>query len=293
MEILDRQVRKLRTKEVASVKVLWRNQFVEEATWEAEEDMKKRYPHLFEPREISDQVMAASPSPQPMVVGETNVNPNTCRTYASAISGNQQSSEKSLKPVILLHGEPTMVFDSKDIETFIMEENLKYALIAQFSHGRPELPDLWKILPQQLGFKGEFGQPLDVDRATYDKTRPSTARVKVKVNLLRILPKKIRVQFNDLVTGEITNVWQKIRLKIGEKDETVKDLDVGAEKSGVQDQNLVRQNSGQRLSKAMLDDYSSGNQMLSLIPQTGESSRQSCNSVDRVGVEKQLVVHSN
>ena len=32
VQILDRQVRKLRTKEVASVKVLWRNQFVEEAT---------------------------------------------------------------------------------------------------------------------------------------------------------------------------------------------------------------------------------------------------------------------
>ncbi|WMV23873.1 hypothetical protein MTR67_017258, partial [Solanum verrucosum] len=29
IQILDRQVRKLRTKEVASVKVLWRNQFVE------------------------------------------------------------------------------------------------------------------------------------------------------------------------------------------------------------------------------------------------------------------------
>ncbi|WMV45355.1 hypothetical protein MTR67_038740 [Solanum verrucosum] len=52
VQILDRQVRKLRTKEVASVKVLWRNQFVEEATWEAEEDMKKRYQHLFESREI-------------------------------------------------------------------------------------------------------------------------------------------------------------------------------------------------------------------------------------------------
>ncbi|WMV09408.1 hypothetical protein MTR67_002793 [Solanum verrucosum] len=47
VQILDRQVCKLRTKEVASVKVLWRNQFFEEATWEAEEDMKKRYPHLF------------------------------------------------------------------------------------------------------------------------------------------------------------------------------------------------------------------------------------------------------
>ncbi|WMV37311.1 hypothetical protein MTR67_030696 [Solanum verrucosum] len=53
--ILDGQVRKLRTKEVASVKVIWRKQFVEEATWEAEEDMNKRYPHLFESGEIPDQ----------------------------------------------------------------------------------------------------------------------------------------------------------------------------------------------------------------------------------------------
>ncbi|XP_070047123.1 uncharacterized protein [Nicotiana tomentosiformis] len=45
--ILDRQVRRLRTKDVASVKVLWRNKYVEEMTWEAEEDMKSRYPHLF------------------------------------------------------------------------------------------------------------------------------------------------------------------------------------------------------------------------------------------------------
>ncbi|XP_070004701.1 uncharacterized protein [Nicotiana sylvestris] len=46
--ILDLQIRKLRTKEVASLKVLWRNNNVEEMTWEAEEDMKSRYPHLFE-----------------------------------------------------------------------------------------------------------------------------------------------------------------------------------------------------------------------------------------------------
>ncbi|WMV37886.1 hypothetical protein MTR67_031271 [Solanum verrucosum] len=52
VQILDRQVRKLRTKEVASVKVLWKNQFIEKATWEDEEDMKKIYPHLFECGEI-------------------------------------------------------------------------------------------------------------------------------------------------------------------------------------------------------------------------------------------------
>ncbi|WMV08208.1 hypothetical protein MTR67_001593 [Solanum verrucosum] len=48
VQILDHQVRRLRTKDVASIKVLWRNQFVEEATWKAEEDMKKSYPRLFE-----------------------------------------------------------------------------------------------------------------------------------------------------------------------------------------------------------------------------------------------------
>ncbi|XP_070008271.1 uncharacterized protein [Nicotiana sylvestris] len=45
--ILDRLVRRLRTKDVSSVKVLWRNNNAEEMTWEAEEDMKSRYPHLF------------------------------------------------------------------------------------------------------------------------------------------------------------------------------------------------------------------------------------------------------
>ncbi|WMV24722.1 hypothetical protein MTR67_018107 [Solanum verrucosum] len=53
--ILDRQICRLRTKDVASVKVLWRNQFVEEATWEAEWDMKKRYPYLFVSRGNADQ----------------------------------------------------------------------------------------------------------------------------------------------------------------------------------------------------------------------------------------------
>ncbi|WMV54318.1 hypothetical protein MTR67_047703 [Solanum verrucosum] len=47
VEILDRQVKKLRKKEVASVKVLWRNQLVEGATWGAEADMMSHYPHLF------------------------------------------------------------------------------------------------------------------------------------------------------------------------------------------------------------------------------------------------------
>ncbi|WMV24394.1 hypothetical protein MTR67_017779 [Solanum verrucosum] len=55
IEILDHQVSKLRTKEVASIMVLWRIKFVEKTTWEAEEDMKKRYPYLFHFGKIPEQ----------------------------------------------------------------------------------------------------------------------------------------------------------------------------------------------------------------------------------------------
>ena len=47
IHIIDRQVRRLRNKEVPSFKVLWRSHSVEGATWEAEAAMKAKYPHLF------------------------------------------------------------------------------------------------------------------------------------------------------------------------------------------------------------------------------------------------------
>ncbi|KAK6125666.1 hypothetical protein DH2020_040592 [Rehmannia glutinosa] len=47
VEILLREVKKLRNKKIALVKVLWRNQSVEEATWEREDEMRAKYPDLF------------------------------------------------------------------------------------------------------------------------------------------------------------------------------------------------------------------------------------------------------
>ncbi|XP_070046699.1 uncharacterized protein [Nicotiana tomentosiformis] len=44
--ILDRQVRKSRSKSIASVKVQRRDHPVEEATWETEHDMWNRYPYF-------------------------------------------------------------------------------------------------------------------------------------------------------------------------------------------------------------------------------------------------------
>ncbi|KAL0551938.1 hypothetical protein IC582_011031 [Cucumis melo] len=48
VEILAREVKTLRNKEIPLVKVLWRNHRIEEATWEREDDMRSRYPELFE-----------------------------------------------------------------------------------------------------------------------------------------------------------------------------------------------------------------------------------------------------
>ncbi|KAA0059963.1 pol protein [Cucumis melo var. makuwa] len=48
VEVLTREMKTLRNKEIPLVKVLWRNHRVEEATWEREDDMRSRYPELFE-----------------------------------------------------------------------------------------------------------------------------------------------------------------------------------------------------------------------------------------------------
>ncbi|KAL5543351.1 hypothetical protein UlMin_007135 [Ulmus minor] len=47
VQVLDRKEKKLRNKAIPLVKVLWRNHKVEEATWEREDEMREKYPHLF------------------------------------------------------------------------------------------------------------------------------------------------------------------------------------------------------------------------------------------------------
>ncbi|XP_038896462.1 uncharacterized protein LOC120084722 [Benincasa hispida] len=44
IEILDRKDQVLRNKTIPLVKVLWHNHRIEEATWESEEQMRKKYP---------------------------------------------------------------------------------------------------------------------------------------------------------------------------------------------------------------------------------------------------------
>ncbi|KAL4016922.1 hypothetical protein IC575_024593 [Cucumis melo] len=55
VEILAREVKKLSSREISLVKVLWRNHGVEEATWEREEDMRAQHPSCSSIRTFEDE----------------------------------------------------------------------------------------------------------------------------------------------------------------------------------------------------------------------------------------------
>jgi hypothetical protein len=48
VQILDSQVKQLKHKEIRLVKVMWENHGREEMTWELEDEMREKYPILFE-----------------------------------------------------------------------------------------------------------------------------------------------------------------------------------------------------------------------------------------------------
>lgn len=54
------------------------------------------------------------------------------------------------------------------------------------------------------------GKPIHLDLATINKTRPSCARVKVLVDLLTDLPKKVRMDIVNESTGEVRTEWVMI-----------------------------------------------------------------------------------
>ncbi|KAK8562255.1 hypothetical protein V6N12_010341 [Hibiscus sabdariffa] len=56
VQILDREVKRLRNKSVPLVKFLWRNHKVEGVTWEPEATIREQYPHLFNSETLIHEV---------------------------------------------------------------------------------------------------------------------------------------------------------------------------------------------------------------------------------------------
>ncbi len=55
VKILDKEIKQLRNKSIALVKVLWNRHGVDEATWEPKEAMRKQYPNLFTGKIFGDE----------------------------------------------------------------------------------------------------------------------------------------------------------------------------------------------------------------------------------------------
>lgn len=88
--------------------------------------------------------MVETVSPQPQVVKE----PSNKSSYAS-ISNSLTFDGKfllKLKLVIYVHGELNVSFNFSDLESYIQEENLQYAIVAMFSSNRPDMIDLRNFL---------------------------------------------------------------------------------------------------------------------------------------------------
>ncbi|KAA0046101.1 pol protein [Cucumis melo var. makuwa] len=61
VEVLAREVKMSRNREIPLVKVLWWNHRVKKTTWEREDDMKSRYPEFYSPRNAADRSRPCSP----------------------------------------------------------------------------------------------------------------------------------------------------------------------------------------------------------------------------------------
>lgn len=69
------------------------------------------------------------------------------------------------------------------------------------------LPDLFTSKPL-MSIAAAVGRPIAIDKAT--QPRPSTARVKVILDLLGKHPEKVRLQYIDVTTGKILEDFQSI-----------------------------------------------------------------------------------
>ncbi|KAG5597744.1 hypothetical protein H5410_038976 [Solanum commersonii] len=70
-------------------------------------------------------------------------------------------------------------------------------------------PDLF-AKKSLLSIASAIGKPIAIDKATQIKSRPSTSRVKVILDLMEKLPNSIRLQFVDEKSGKLIEVFQEI-----------------------------------------------------------------------------------
>ncbi|XP_019241772.1 PREDICTED: uncharacterized protein LOC109221779 [Nicotiana attenuata] len=97
----------------------------------------------------------------------------------------------------------TLIYDSKFKAG---EETPKVMAWISF----PNLLPTYFVKECLFSLASAVGKPLHLDQATVNKTRPSCARVKVLIDLLSDLPKKVRMDIVNEDTGDIRTEWVNI-----------------------------------------------------------------------------------
>ncbi|KAG5616292.1 hypothetical protein H5410_016116 [Solanum commersonii] len=109
-------------------------------------------------------------------------------------------------------------------QDFMIEKGLHQAVVFKLSHGAPDLKEettlavVWISLPNLSPdflqrslycLASAVGKPIAIDKTTQIKSRPSTTRVKVILDLMEKLPNRIRLQFVDGKSGKLIEVFQE------------------------------------------------------------------------------------
>ena len=94
--------------------------------------------------------MSAHISPRPLVVGETNPNPNQQTSFATRLTTHQAAQNLTiiqLKQIQYAHGKPMIQFTKGERQVFAQKEGLHQAVIIKFSSDTLEVKDLRTVLP--------------------------------------------------------------------------------------------------------------------------------------------------
>ncbi|KAK4361691.1 hypothetical protein RND71_020643 [Anisodus tanguticus] len=102
----------------------------------------------------------ATPTIPPLQISETanGGNPRPCG------DPSPMSIPIPIKPIVYLHGEPTIRFEKKKVEVMIHHQELTLAIVGKFSHGWPDIAFLRNAIPKQCGLKAEVRIGLLCDR---------------------------------------------------------------------------------------------------------------------------------
>ncbi|KAK4358427.1 hypothetical protein RND71_020656 [Anisodus tanguticus] len=101
-----------------------------------------------------------SPTIPPLQTSETanGGNPRPCG------DPSPMSIPIPIKPIVYLHGEPTIRFEKKEVKVMIHHQELTLAIVGKFSHGWPDIAFLRNAIPKQCGLKAEVRIGLLCDR---------------------------------------------------------------------------------------------------------------------------------